>query len=221
MEPISTHSAFINESEPSHSAFTNEPKLAQPHNHDDAMIDVENAAVESQEPLMSNTAAGRRDGYLRCQECLRTHLPPCNAPQEDKDLLQRDPEAYKRKFNTDRKRRNRQNRRARESPPPVRGSLRVSRPAHANGTRRGAPTGTQNTTLPVPTVTSASPAVRAFMTNVANTAQPDEVARIRAVLAPNNMGPEDYNTRILSRLFEDQLAQNAAEEASAAEDTQE
>jgi hypothetical protein len=59
------------------------------------------------------------------------------------------------------------------------------------------------------------------MTNVANTAQPDEVARIRAVLAPNNMGPEDYNTRILSRLFEDQLAQNAAEEASAAEDTQE
>jgi hypothetical protein len=66
MEPISTHSAFINESEPSHSAFTNEPELAQPHNHDDAMIDIENAAVESQEPLTSNTAAGRRDGYLRC-----------------------------------------------------------------------------------------------------------------------------------------------------------
>ena len=156
------------------------------------MIDLDNAAAESQEPLISNTAAGRRDGYLRCRECLRTHLPPCNAPQEAKDLLKRDPEGYKRKFNTDRKKRNRKNRSAREPPPPVYGTSRVSRPAHAYAARRGAPTGRQNSTLPFPTVESASPAIRAFATNVANTAQSNEVAHIRALLAPNNTGPEDY-----------------------------
>jgi len=96
---LTSHSAFTNESEPSHSAltnepeplrsaFTDEPEPAQTHDHVDAMIDSENTA-------------GRRANYERCQECLRKHPPPCTASQEDKELLKRDPEAYKRHYNTE------------------------------------------------------------------------------------------------------------------------
>jgi hypothetical protein len=208
-----SHSAFTNEPQPSHSAFTNESEYTQTHNHDDAMID-----SESQEPLTSNTAAGLHDGYLRCQECLKTHLPPCNAPQDDKDFLQRNPAAYKRKFNTDRKKRNRKNRQAREPPPPVLGPSRVSRPAHANGTRPGASTGRQNSTPPFPHLPSASPWARALITDIANTAPPDEVASIRASLAAKD--PEDRTIRNVSHHFEFRLAQ-MARDAAPAEPTQE
>jgi hypothetical protein len=199
----------------SHSAFTDESERTQTHNHDDAMID-----SESQGLLTSNTAAGRRDGYVRCPECLNTHLPPCKTPQEDKDLLLRDPEAYKRKFNAVRKKRNRRNRQARESAPPVRGPSRVPRPAHASDARHGSSTGRQNTPLPAPLDTPlvASPALIAVFADAARTAQPDEIAGIRALFAAR--GPENQTARDLSRLFEYQLAQ-AAEEASAAELTQE
>jgi hypothetical protein len=216
-QPEPPHSAFTNESEPFYSAFRNEPEYTQTHNHADVMVDNEDAAVESQEPLTSNTAAGRRNGYVRCSECLNTHLPPCNAPQEDKDLLQRDPAAYKRKFNTDRKKRNRKNRQAREPPPPVRGPSRVSRPAHASGARPGASTGRQYSTPPFPHLPSASPAARALITDIASTAPPDEVARIRASLARD---PEDRTIRNVSHHFEHQLAQ-MARDAAPAEPTQE
>lgn len=191
-----SYSALTNEPEPLLSAFTNESEPTQSQDHSDAMIDSENTA-------------GRRANYERCQDCLRTHLPPCNAPQEDNDLLLRDPEAYKRKFNTDRKKRNRKNRSAREPPPPVCGHSRVSRPAHANAARPGAPAGRQNRPLPYPDLPSAEPRARQTLTHIANTAAPDEVARIRALLTPNSTGPEDQTTANMSRLFEDQLAQIA------------
>jgi hypothetical protein len=199
-----SYSALTNEPEPLRSAFTNESEPTQSQDHADAMIDSENTA-------------GRRANYERCQECLRTHLPPCNAPQEDKDLLLRDPEAYKRKFNTDRKKRNRKNRSAREPPPPpVRGPSRVSRPAHANALRPGAPAGRQNRPLPYPNLASASPRARELFAHFANTSGPDEVAHARALLAQTGAGPENRTKSNLSRVFEDQLAQ-AAE--AAAEDT--
>jgi hypothetical protein len=225
-----SHSAFTNESEPSHSALTNEPEPprsafshesepAQTHDHADAMVDPQNTAVESQSRSASNTAAGHRDGYVRCEECLRTHLPPCNVPQEDKDLLKRDPEAYKRKFNTDRKKRNRKNRSAREPPPPpVRGPSRVSRPAHASGSRPSASTARQNRPLPYPKLVSASSGARELLAQFASTSTPDQVAHTRALLAQTGAGPENQTKANLSRVFEDQLAQ-AAEEAAAAGDT--
>jgi hypothetical protein len=225
-----SHSAFTNESEPSHSALTNEPEPprsafveesepAQTHDHADTMFDPQNAAVESQSRSVSNTAAGRRDGYVRCEECLRTHLPPCNVPQEEKDPLKRDPEAYKRKFNTDRKKRNCKNRSAREPPPPpVRGPSRVSRPAHANAARHGAPTGRQNRPLPYPNLVSASSGARELFAQFASTSIPDQVAHTRALLAQTGAGPEDQTKANLSRVFEDQLAQRA-EGAAAAENT--
>ena len=80
-EPKPPRSAFTNESEPSHSAFTNEPEPprsafanesepAQTQDHADAMVDPQNAAVESQDRSTSNTVA------VKCKECLRKHPLP-------------------------------------------------------------------------------------------------------------------------------------------------
>ena len=98
-----SHSAFTNEPEPTHSAFTDESEYTQSHDHDDDMVYPEGAADKPKERYVSRTAAGRRDDALRCQECLKPHPPPCNAPQEDKDLLKRDPEGYKRYLNSQRR----------------------------------------------------------------------------------------------------------------------
>jgi hypothetical protein len=126
---------------------------------------------------------------------------------------------YKRKFNTDRKKRNRKNRSAREPPPPpVRGPSRVSRPAHASGSRPSASTARQNRPLPYPKLVSASSGARELLAQFASTSTPDQVAHTRALLAQTGAGPENQTKANLSRVFEDQLAQ-AAEEAAAAGDT--
>lgn len=205
-----SHSAFTNESEPSHSALTNEPEPprsafshesepAQTHDHADAMVDPQNAAVESQSRSASNTAAGHRNGYVRCEECLRTHLQ-AQVQHGPEEAEPQEPQ------------------RSRTTTPPVRGPSRVSRPAHASGSRPSASTARQNRPLPYPKLVSASSGARELLAQFASTSTPDQVAHTRALLAQTGAGPENQTKANLSRVFEDQLAQ-AAEEAAAAGDT--
>jgi hypothetical protein len=75
-EPEPSHSAFTNEPEPPRSAFANESEPAQTQDHADAMVDPQNAAVESQDRSASNTAAVKCDVKRRESNAVRGSWHP-------------------------------------------------------------------------------------------------------------------------------------------------
>jgi hypothetical protein len=75
-DELPSHSAFTNEPEPPRSAFANESEPAQTQDHADAMVDPQNAAVESQDRSASNTAAVKCDVKRRESNAVRGSWHP-------------------------------------------------------------------------------------------------------------------------------------------------
>ena len=191
--------------------------------------------------------AWKSAGRPICQQCLKSHPPPCKSSQEDIDFCQRDPEGYKlylKSIKPARKQKTRSNRRPEL---PGHNTSRVSRPALTQAQRLYTPGLSQTQRLYTlaaynsPPITPAqahrvdthaahantpatrqddppSPWLTAFMKTAAVNAANDP-AGIRALLAPSDTYTDHQriSCRALSRVFEDALAQNATD---AAEQTQ-
>jgi len=164
-------------------------------------------------------------GRPPCQQCLKSHPPPCKSSQEDIDFCQRDPEGYKlylKSLKPARKKKPRSNRRPEL---PGHNTSRVSRPALSQAERLYTPGLTQTQrlhTLPAynrPADPAPSPWLTAVIGGMAIHARndPERLARIRATIMPtyttndhdDDIPPEDgfgeMACRALTRVLEDAL----------------
>jgi hypothetical protein len=173
--------------------------------------------VEADDHKRAETAdylAWKSAGRPSCQQCLKSHPPPCKSSQEDIDFCQRDPEGYKlylKSIKPPRKQKPRSNRR------PGHNTSQSSRPAQTH--RVDTHAAHANTPARRQATTPPSPFLVAFMREAAVYAAANDPAATRAVLAPNDTHShsQQESRRALSRVFEDALAQLATD---AAEQTQ-
>jgi len=221
-----TQSAFYNESENTQPAFDSESETIQARAHDDVMLHREDTTVDSQEVI-----AWRSAGRPSCQQCLKSHPPPCRASQEDTDFCQRDPEGYKLHLKSKQTRRKKQPRSNRRPEPPGYNTSRISRPvsrhvsrpeltqtqrlytlAAYNNAQAGQLVGRQLALAE----SNPSPQLTAYMRHVAmgthnDPAQVTDIRELLAVTQDDGLSTNRRNIhRAFSRVFEDTLSQLAA-----------
>jgi hypothetical protein len=185
--------------------------------------------VEADDHKRADTAdylAWKSAGRPSCQQCLKSHPPPCKSSQEDIDFCQRDPEGYKlylKSIKPARKQKPRSNRR-----PGMSGyrSSRVSKPPPAlTQAQRLHTLPSYNDPLPTPRTADPilSPYFTALITGLANGTRNDPVrlAGIRRVLAPTAAAEghaltpaQQARRRALTRVFDNAL-QSTGDQATA------